>query len=533
MCGIFLLAKSYYRHFNLDLNEVINLYRKLSKRGSDQHSLRSYGNDIIGFHRLAINDVSEKGMQPFNDDVGNYLMCNGEIYNHRELERKYSISPQSGSDCECLFQIIKNREQSLLETVDEIDGVFAIIAKIGCRYYFIRDRIGVKPLFIYKSYNFMAAASEPQALEFSEPGGSILEVPPGSMVVCDYDFNMEIKRYYNVPVNRYSYMNPHQQDKIISETRNLLWNSVSKRLMSDRPVGCLLSGGLDSSIISSIVARIYKEKGLKLNTFSVGFSDSTDLKYARKAAEFIGSNHHELIITPKTAIEMIPTVVKNLGTWDITTIRASTPMWILCNWISANFQEKVLFSGEGADEVFGGYLYFHSAPSATEFAEECSRLVSQLYRYDVLRADRCVSGNSLDLREPFLDRNLIDYYLTLPPEYRTPVEGYEKWILRKAFDDMLPKEVCWRRKTAFSDGISSSEKPWYRYIQEWTDSFLDEIELGNFKTAESKWYHSIFNNNYTVYNPDINYWLPKWQGDDDKNLDPSATTLKIWNKNEH
>ena len=179
----------------------------------------------------------------------------------------------------------------------------------------------------------MAAASEPQALEFSEPGGSILEVPPGSMVVCDYDFNMEIKRYYNVPVNRYSYMNPHQQDKIISETRNLLWNSVSKRLMSDRPVGCLLSGGLDSSIISSIVARIYKEKGLKLNTFSVGFSDSTDLKYARKAAEFIGSNHHELIITPKTAIEMIPTVVKNLGTWDITTIRASIPMWILCNWI--------------------------------------------------------------------------------------------------------------------------------------------------------------------------------------------------------
>lgn len=549
MCGIFLLVKSYYRHISIDLRQATTLYSKLSKRGPDQSNLTLYGNDILGFHRLSINDLSEKGLQPFSDNIGNYLMCNGEIYNHKDLESRHNITPTSRSDCECLLPLIRDRgidsisaptgrlseaisapTGRLSEAISEIDGVFAIVAKIGCKYYFIRDRIGVKPLFMYKCDDFIAAASDPSALEFDNPGGSIVEVEPGTVVECDFSFNISVSRYYTVPNNPQESLET-TQDEIISTTRKLLWNAVEKRLMSDRPLGCLLSGGLDSSIISAVVAKIYRDKGQKLNTFSVGFSDSIDLKYARKVAEHIGSNHHELIITPKGAVSTIPSIVRNIGTWDITTIRASTPMWLLCQWISHNFPEKVLFSGEGADEVFGGYLYFHSAPTPEEFTTECGRLVSELYKYDVLRADRCISGNSLDLREPFLDKDLIDYYLRLPSKYRIPVDGYEKWILRKAFDDMLPREVCWRRKTAFSDGISSSEKPWYKYIQEWTDSMFDETDLGEFKTTESKWYHMLFKSNYKVYNPRVSYWLPKWQGNNV--LDPSATTLKIWNKQEH
>lgn len=526
MCGIFLYVKSYYKHIPINLLEVNNLYNKISRRGPDQHNLTLFGNDIIGFHRLAINDLTNKGNQPFHLD-GDYLMCNGEIYNHLDLEKKYGVTPESRSDCECLLPIFKQNE--LYAVLPHIDGVFSIIAKIGCKYYFARDRIGVKPLFIFKCDNFIAAASDPSALEFIEKG-EIIEVKPGTIVTCDFSFNFEEYQYFTLPdVNEELNTDVNQ---IIDKTRQLLISAVEKRLMSERPVGCLLSGGLDSSIISSIVAQIYRRTGKKLRTFSVGFKDSTDLKFARKVADHIGSEHHELIITPEGALSFIPSIVKNIGTWDITTIRASTPMWSLCQWISCNFEDKVLFSGEGSDEVFGGYLYFHSAPTPQDFSKECSRLVSQLYKYDVLRADRCISGNSLELREPFLDKDLLDYYLSLPSSLRMPIDGYEKWILRKAFDHMLPNTVCWRRKTAFSDGIASAEKPWFKYIQEWTNSAVDvnECNRQGFNTTESYWYYTLFKKYYNTYNPQITYWLPKWQEDC---TDPSATTLKIWNKKEH
>lgn len=527
MCGIFLFVKSYYKHIPVDLLEITSLYNRLSKRGPDHHNLTLFGNDIMGFHRLSINDLSVNGIQPFTD-LNNYLMCNGEIYNHLEIESKYNIKNlKSTSDCEFLLPLlIKNISRSV---ISQLDGVFAIVAKIGCRYYFIRDRIGVKPLFIFKCDNFIAAASDPISLEF-QTSGEIIEVNPGTILSCDFSFNFKEDVYSSIPKRLISSC---PLEDVISTTRDLLISAVEKRLMSDRPIGCLLSGGLDSSIISSIVADIYRKQGKTLKTFSVGFRDSTDLKYARKVSKHIGSTHHELIITPDEGLTLIPSIVKNIGTWDITTIRASTPMWYLCQWISSTFEEKVLFSGEGSDEVFGGYLYFHSAPNPEEFEYECNRLVTNLYKYDVLRADRCMSGNSLELREPFLDKNLLDYYLTLPPALRMPKNGYEKWILREAFDHMLPKDVCWRRKTAFSDGIASAEKPWFKYIQEWTDTIIDLQQMKNdgFKTTESYWYYILFKKYYKTYNPKINYWLPKWQ--EDYCTDPSATTLKIWNKHEH
>lgn len=534
MCGIFLLIKSYFKNIPLDLEEVDRLYMELEKRGPDSRNLTLIGNDIIGFNRLAINDTSQQGMQPFVDKNGNYLMCNGEIYNHKALEKKYNISVNSRSDCEFLLTLFRDHG---VDTVKEIDGIFAIVAKIGVNYYFIRDRLGVKPLYLHQNDNFMSIASEPLALEFKNvANGYTVELPPSCIVKCGFNFEISYRYYHSIPFVNVDIEEEEVSEKSLNEVvknvKDLMISSVKKRLLSDRPIGCLLSGGLDSSVISAIVADIYKKNGKKLKTFSVGFEDSTDLKYAKMVAEHIGSEHHELIITPEDALKSIPTVVRNLSTWDITTIRASTPMWMLCNWINENFEEKVLFSGEGSDELFGGYLYFHNAPNDIEFANECRRLLMDIYKYDVLRADRCVSGNSLDMREPFLDIDLLTYYLNLSPKIRKIKDGYEKWVLRKAFEDMLPRDVCWRRKTAFSDGIASSEKPWFRYIQEWTESMIP-IGDTNFNTSESYWYYSLFNQYYKNYYPVVKYWLPKWQSVDETKLDPSATTLKIWNKEEH
>ena len=521
MCGIFLLLIKNSSSLTFDDGE--KLFNTLSKR-ANQTTLHRTKNMLLGFHRLPINDLTNNGNQPFYDKHNNFLVCNGEIYNHKFLEDKYNISPTSSSDCECLLPLIRDNG---LKVIEEIDGVFAIITKINNNYYFIRDRIGVKPLFMIEDDNFIAVASEPIALEFKTQS-TTSEILPSTIVEYDNKLNyVNTKLYYDVPSP--IEILKTEWDNIIPRVRYLLEKSVKKRMISDRPIGCLLSGGLDSSIIAALLSKYYKNSGRKLKTFSIGFEGSSDIKYARLLSQHIDSDHQEIIIDYQDAINKIPQVIENLATYDITTIRASTPMWILCEHIKKNYEETVLFSGEGSDEVFSGYLYFHCAPTPQDLSRESSRLVKELYKYDVLRADRCVSDNALDLREPFLDIDLIDYYLTLPSKYRTPVDGYEKWVLRKAFEDILPPEIAWRRKTAFSDGVTSSEKPWYRYIQDWSDK---NIELTrDFKTTESQYYYNIFKNKYNRYNPKIEYWLPKWQNTG--NIDPSATTLSIWKKDEH
>ena len=306
--------------------------------------------------------------------------------------------------------------------------------------------------------------------------------------------------------------------------KDKLINAVRKRLSSNRPIGCLLSGGLDSSLIASILSR----EDVIFKTFSVGFPDSTDLIYARKVADYLKTDHYEFVITYESAIEYIPTVIRKLGSYDTTTIRASTPMYMLCEWINKNFKERVIFSGEGSDELFCGYLYSHNAPSEEELYFDSIRLVKQLYKYDVLRAERCTSGNSLELREPFLDKELIELALKLSGNLKKPKE-FEKDILRKAFTGYLPDDVLWRRKAAFSDAVSSSKKPWYKWIQESLEN--TNFEIKNFEgTKESDYYKTLFINFYLSYKPLIPLWLPKWSN---TGQEPSATVLNVYKKDEH
>jgi asparagine synthase (glutamine-hydrolysing) len=321
----------------------------------------------------------------------------------------------------------------------------------------------------------------------------------------------------------------------VSKIENLLVKAVQVRMTSDREIGCLLSGGLDSSIISAILAKEMARQGKILDTFSVGFPDSTDIVYARKVAEHIGSNHHELIIQYEDALPRIKDVIYATETYDTTSVRASTPMFLLCEWINQNFPHKVIFSGEGSDELFCGYLYFHNAPNANEAYKDSLRLLNELYKYDVLRADRCTAGNGLEFREPFLDQDLIDFVTEMNREYNVPQAPahkdtmYEKTILREAFSDYLPESVTWRRKAAFSDAVSSSEKPWYKWIQEYTeDQNVSPLFSGS--TRESAYYKTIFQETFKEYRPEIPLWLPRWS---DVGQEPSATVLKVYHKEEH
>jgi len=317
--------------------------------------------------------------------------------------------------------------------------------------------------------------------------------------------------------------------------RSLLEKAVQKRMCSDRDIGCLLSGGLDSSIIAAILAKEMRKKGKTLRTFSVGFPDSTDIVYARQVAAHIQSDHHEFLIQYSDALQRIEDVVKATETYDTTSVRASTPMFLLCEWINKNFPDKVIFSGEGSDELFCGYLYFHNAPTPQDAHTDSLRLVNELYKYDVLRADRCTAGNGLEFREPFLDKDLVDFVTTMNPSYKVPSKPahdeshiFEKTILREAFSDELPYQVAWRRKAAFSDAVSSSEKPWYQWIQEYVKNDTTIESYGG--TTESNYYKTLFYRYLKDYKPDTPLWLPRWSN---VGSEPSATVLNVYNKKEH
>lgn len=581
MCGIFFcLKKSSDKYTENELNILEQAFDLLNNRGPDYSSFNINGNKLFGFKRLSINDLSPEGNQPFffplRDNENNFSkfdqlsMCNGEIYNHKELEQKYKLKMKSHSDCECLIPLYKkfilstnSMETQLFKLFNEIDGVFSMLIYDNNTNKIIvsRDRIGVKPMFYLNNNDFFIISSEAKTIDYIKKNmfnetninDDIVQLPPRSFGIYDLDTNLfKINEYFNmntflVPEFEYNYSVEGIKKNILEENlikhinnvHNLLYKAVYKRLLSERPIGCLLSGGVDSSIIASILSNIYSKSGKKIKTFSIGFPDSTDLKYARIVADFIGSEHHEYIIQYEDALKEIPNVIKAIETYDITTIRASTPMYMLCKWIKENFEETVIFSGEGSDEVFGGYLYFHNAPDNFELHRETIRLVSNLHVYDVLRADRCTSGNSLELREPFLDKELINYVCNLPGLYKEPINGYEKFLLRKAFKIYLPNNVLWRKKAAFSDAVSGSEKPWFKYIQEYCEDIISDEELNTANETnnnkikfnkESYWFYKSFKQQFPTYNLNVEYWLPKWSN----TTDPSATTISnVYNKNDH
>ena len=515
MCGIFYCTQKC--HSSPDAAAL------LKPRGPDEEHIYDIPNNkgTAIFQRLAINDtISVYAQQPMIlENVA--MMCNGEIFNHKHLEFEYGIKCRSKSDCEVLIHLynLSLNAAKFLDMLREINGDFALFIYDFEKNMILlsRDRVGVRPLFygFTPSGEFMVASEMKSLYECAT--GQIHHVLPGSLFTIDLTTKKSCITFYH----KFDYIQPTLAYENVN-LRQLLFSSVQLRLMTDRPIGCLLSGGLDSSIITAILCKLLGPSNVR--TYSIGMEGSLDLKYARIVAKYLGTQHTEVLFTPQEGLEILPTVIRVLESYDITTVRASVGMYLLGKYISEHTTDKVIFSGEGSDELMCGYLYFHNAPSGEEAHIESIRLMSELYLYDCLRADRCISSNGMELRVPFLDKNVINFCAALPGDLKKPKDGIEKRLLRETFEDLLPKEVAWRRKDGFSDGVSSAEKSWYEYIQEFVEKQVDD--KGDCISKEAYYYKSIYDREFPHYpNPIENYWMPKWS----KTADPTNPSGRIVN----
>ena len=492
-------------------------------RGPDMTKMLPLGENegFLGFHRLSIMGLTEAGMQPFVRGDG-AVVCNGEIYGFRPIKEALmskGYTFRSDSDCEILLPLY---EQKGVEMFRELDAEFAMILYDGKELIAARDPIGIRPLYYgYDSDGAILFASEAKNLVgLCE---RILPFPPGhyykdGRFVCYRDPAAVQK----VSSDDLETACGHIHDKLVA--------GIEKRLDADAPVGFLLSGGLDSSLVCAVAARLSKKP---IKTFSIGMDlDAIDLKYARQVADYIGSDHTEVIITKDDVLEALPHVVELLGTFDITTIRASIGMYLVCKYIHEHTDLRVLLTGEISDELFG-YKYTDFAPSAEEFQKEAQKRIRELHMYDVLRADRCISVNSLEARVPFGDLDFVEYVMALDPEMKRNHYGKGKYLLRHAFEgDYLPPEILMREKAAFSDAVGHSMVDDLKaYAEEqYTDQEFQRraqrFDHARPFTKESLLYRELFERFYPGQAEMIvDFWMPNktWAGCDV--TDPSARVL--------
>jgi len=530
MCGIFAFLSKLTTISRFKRENLIKKCENTKHRGPDNSKyIDLYENKLLfGFHRLAINDISQAGDQPLILDNVYFLICNGEIYNHKELENKYQIQTKGHSDCEIILHLYK--KIGIERTLNEISGYFAFcLWDDNLKKLFVaRDPIGVRQLYIGSNDNELCICSELKGIP--EEINYVRQFTPGCWWV-DGEYN----RYYHFDYPVISQLEMSLDEQFI-KIRDLFEKAVYKRFMFERPFGVFLSGGLDSSLVAALVAK-HNAPNL-IHSFSIGMEGSTDLAKARIVADHIGSIHHEVIVTPDDMLSAIPEVIKQIETWDTTTVRASTPMYLLSKYIKDNTDIVVVFSGEGSDEASGSYLYFHQAPNDIEFQDECVRLLKDLCYFDCLRCDKSTAGNGLEVRVPFLDKEFLIEYMRVPPEIKRPHDGMEKWFIRKAFDGLglLPDEILWRKKEAFSDGVSSTEKSWFKIIQDHVNSIISDEEFKDKGQSmvpkpylkESYYYRKLFDTFYPGRADTIPYyWLPRWSGE---TMDPSARVLSIYNE---
>ncbi len=554
MCGIWGLLGA-----PLPLETVQAFLNRLLARGPEGHRILGQDTWQLGFTRLAINGLSGHGMQPMCTTDNRYIwVCNGEIYNWRDLASRHDISTESGSDCEVLGTLFE-KCTTPRTFFRSLDGVFAIIlidTFLG-KAYVARDPYGVRPLFIEKTkkdttsayYSYFDVENDhtPSQIFFSselkalplKKTSSVKSFPPGHYAVYDLLTRecLTIEAYHTVPWLKNPALNDRNTAARIIQFA--LEDAVRKRLMTERPVAALLSGGLDSSLIAALVQRELKEAGAKpLKTFSIGFEGSEDLKYARLVADHIGSDHTEIVMEHADFLDAIPAVIRDIESFDITTVRASVGNWLISREIRRRTDCKVVFNGDGSDEVFGGYLYFYKAPSDEAFEEETTRLLEDIHMFDVLRSDRSISSHGLEARTPFLDKQFVSVAKSVATALRRPIQGQqcEKQILREAFSGtgLLPDAVLWRKKEAFSDGVSG-EKSWYQICQEhaleqvpsnWSDLATRYTHLAP-KTAEAYYYRTLFDKWYSSAEKIAvpYHWMPRWSPG---TTDPSARTLDVY-----
>ncbi len=497
-------------------------FDKTISRGPDDSRIIDTGKGLLGFHRLSIMGLTPDGMQPFELD-GSYVVCNGEIYGYEkikeELSKKYKF--KSGSDCEILLPMYREYGTGMFAMLDAEFALIIFDGKTG-KYIAARDPIGIRPLFYgYDKKGVILFASE--AKNLVGMCDRVMPFPPGHYYIdgrfvqyCDIADVKEICR--------------DSLETVCKKIHDKLIAGVEKRLVADAKVGFLLSGGLDSSLVCAIAA---KKSGKPIKTFAIGMSeDAIDLKYAKQVADYIGSDHTEVIMTKEQVLSELDKVVSILGTYDITTIRASMGMYLLCKWIHENTDIRVLLTGEISDELFG-YKYTDFAPSPEEFQKESQKRVRELYMYDVLRADRCISVNSLEARVPFGDLDFVKYVMSVDPAKKMNVYGKGKYLLRHAFEgDYLPHDILYREKAAFSDAVGHSMVD---YLKEYANSYYTDSEFEEIKkkythsvpfTKESLLYREIFEKYYPGQSDMVvDFWMPNksWKGCDVN--DPSARVL--------
>jgi asparagine synthase (glutamine-hydrolysing) len=531
MCGIWAFIKND--------NSLLNFYdyfMNIKHRGPDSSVYLTIKNTYIGFHRLGILETSLSGNQPFylNNSV---LICNGEIYNYKELIQKYNLNITNNCDCLVLLHLYKKLSQDdfinvlkndikaeysfIIFDFDEKNNLTKIIAS--------RDHVGVRPLYISNLYNNIIFSSELKGIPTSYLE-NVKEFPCGHLYINDIP-NNDIKYINYTTIYDIINLNDDIKDDLdiyLSDIRNSLITAVKRRLITDDNIniGYYLSGGLDSSLLCAIAAKLQPNK--KIKTFSIGFQDSTDLPYAKKVADFIGSDHTEVIISHKDALDIINDVIYATCTYDITTIRASCGQYLLSKYIKENTDIKVIINGDGSDEVLGGYLFNFNAPNPKSFDDSCKDLVKKIHMYDGRRLDRCLAYFGLEARVPFLDIDFIKVIWNIPAYLRMPsYKNCEKYLLRKAFEGYLDNDCLFRTKEAFSDGISSNKNSFFKIIQ---DNLKDFPIFDNCPTSESSYYKFKFTNyfNNKCYSILPHYWKPNFQNSDNNYIDPSARVLDIY-----
>ena len=447
--------------------QIIEMSKKVRHRGPDCSGVFSCEKAILAHERLAIVDP-KSGKQPLISKDGNLILAvNGEIYNHLEIREEYKDRYEflTKSDCEVILALYQEKGKDFLE---DLNGIYAFALYDLEKNVFLigRDHIGIIPL--YQGWDIDGAyyvASELKALEgYCE---KIVEFPTGSYY---YSENREPTKWYVRDWMEYDNVKDNLTDAEL--LRESLVNAVKRQLMSDVPYGVLLSGGLDSSVISAIAAKF----ALPLHSFAIGLKGSPDLEAARKGSKHIGTTHHELEYTVQEGIDAIREVIYHIETYDVTTVRASTPMYLLARFIKS-LGIKMVLSGEGADEIFGGYLYFHKAPNAEEFHKENARKLGKLHQYDCLRANKSLASWGVEGRVPFLDKEFLDVAMRINPKDKMAGNGkIEKYIIRKAFEEYLPHEIVWRQKEQFSDGVGYS---WIDTLKEIANRTISDLQISN------------------------------------------------------
>jgi asparagine synthase (glutamine-hydrolysing) len=580
MCGIY----SILNLKNYDIipkSTVLTSFKQGKKRGPESEKFNdSYMEStqlILGFHRLSIVGINPASDQPITvEDVT--LICNGEIYNYKQLAQELNIDMTTDSDCEIIIHLFI--KFGIEYTLSILDGVFSFVLfdnrSATKNVYIARDPFGVRSLFYLSNTsevgNIFAVASEMKSLiglistEFNTQNHSILQFPPASFSHFSNKDDKWVETICHQKYTMCNFISKHESygnitalesemlfESSIESISLSLHHAVRKRVISsDRPIACLLSGGLDSSIVTALVKKYYAGQ---LETYSIGLAGSEDLRCAKIVADFLNTKHTEIVVTENEMFAMIPETIREIESYDTTTVRASVGNYMVSKYIKEHSDAKVIFNGDGADELMGGYLYFQCAPDQHEFNKECKRLLGDIHYFDVLRSDKSISANGLEPRTPLLDTQFVQDYLNIPLMIRIAqvnhnkffrreyIEFYinqtrpEKYILRTIAhkEQLLPPEITWRRKEAFSDGVSGTNKSWAEIIQEkllTNEMYATQDALPTVgwlhncpNTMEQQYYRGIFETYYPNMGETIPYfWMPKFV----EATDSSARTLSIY-----